>query len=160
MHHSIVRFDSILKIIFYYFFYCIKVLHCMLKQRPLAEIFASGRCLGSKVEALKMSVPSSMKALVKQEAGLSYTYTDVSVVPPQGDELLVKVGKVALCGSDISLYQWNNGELDGVTRDDGSARSCLPLFAICSSCPLLDEACDLAKSLVFKLCSFLAPPPE
>ena len=71
---------------------------------------SSGRCLGSKVEALKMSVPSSMKALVKQEAGLSYTYTDVSMVPPQGDELLVKVGKVALCGSDISLYQWNNGE--------------------------------------------------
>ena len=90
-------------------------------------MFASGRCLGSKVEALKMSVPSSMKALVKQEAGLSYTYTDVSVVPPQGDELLVKVGKVALCGSDISLYQWNNGELDEVPRDDGSACGCFPL---------------------------------
>ena len=51
-----------------------------------------------------------MKALVKEEAGVSYTYTEVPVVPPQGDELLVKVGKVALCGSDISLYQWNNGE--------------------------------------------------
>ena len=50
-----------------------------------------------------------MKALVKEEAGVSYTYKEVPVVAPQGDELLVKVGKVALCGSDISLYQWNNG---------------------------------------------------
>ena len=50
-----------------------------------------------------------MKALVKQASGKSFTYTEVPVVPPQGDELLVKVSKVALCGSDISLYQWNNG---------------------------------------------------
>ncbi len=59
---------------------------------------------------VKMSFPGSMKALVKQTAGKSYTYTEVPVVPPQGDELLVKVSKVALCGSDISLYQWNNGK--------------------------------------------------
>ena len=61
-------------------------------------------------QVLKMSVPTSMKALVKQTAGKSFTYTEVPVVPPQGDELLVKVSKVALCGSDINLYQWNNGE--------------------------------------------------
>ena len=56
-----------------------------------------------------MALPTSMKALVKERPGVSYTYTEVPVVPPQGDELLVKVSKVALCGSDISLYQWNNG---------------------------------------------------
>ena len=50
-----------------------------------------------------------MKALVKEEAGRSFTYKEVPVVSPQGDELLVKVGKVALCGSDINLYTWNNG---------------------------------------------------
>ncbi len=58
-----------------------------------------------------MSLPTSMKALVKETDGTSFSYTDVPVVPPQGDELLVKVGKVALCGSDINLYQWNNGKL-------------------------------------------------
>ena len=50
-----------------------------------------------------------MKALVKESAGPSYVYKDVPVPTPRGDELLVKVGKVALCGSDIALYQWNNG---------------------------------------------------
>ena len=54
-----------------------------------------------------------MRALVKQNEGQSYTYTQVPVVAPQGDELLVKVSKVALCGSDISLYQWNNGKKTG-----------------------------------------------
>lgn len=50
-----------------------------------------------------------MKALVKERTGPSYEYKDVPLPVPQGDELLVKVRKVALCGSDISLYQWNNG---------------------------------------------------
>ena len=54
-------------------------------------------------------LPTSMKALVKEAAGTSYTYRELPVVAPQGDELLVKVSKVALCGSDISLYQWNSG---------------------------------------------------
>jgi threonine 3-dehydrogenase len=49
-----------------------------------------------------------MKALVKESAGTSYEYKDVPVPVPRGDELLVRVGKVALCGSDIALYQWNN----------------------------------------------------
>lgn len=53
--------------------------------------------------------PSTMKALMKNKPGVSYTYEDVHVPSPQGDELLVKVGKVALCGSDIALYQWNEG---------------------------------------------------
>ena len=56
-------------------------------------------------------IPDSMKALVKEQEGVSYTYKDVPVPRPQGDELLVKVSKVALCGTDISKYKWNAGEL-------------------------------------------------
>ncbi len=55
-------------------------------------------------------LPSTMKALVKEAPGESYQYRDVPVPRPQGDELLVKVGKVALCGSDIALYQWNESK--------------------------------------------------
>ena len=55
------------------------------------------------------ALPTTMKALVKESAGTSYEYKDVPVPVPRGDELLVRVGKVALCGSDIALYQWNNG---------------------------------------------------
>lgn len=54
-------------------------------------------------------LPSSMKALMKTNPGVGYTYEDVPVPTPQGDELLVKIGKVALCGSDITLYQWSEG---------------------------------------------------
>lgn len=57
-----------------------------------------------------MSFPATMKALVKKTPGVSYEYTEVPVIPPVKDELLVKVKKVALCGSDIILYQWNSGE--------------------------------------------------
>lgn len=50
-----------------------------------------------------------MKALVKEREVPSFEYRKVSVPAPQGDELLVRVTKVALCGSDINLYQWNHG---------------------------------------------------
>ena len=55
------------------------------------------------------SLPSSMKALVKEREVATFEYRDVSVPVPRGDELLVRVTKVALCGSDINLYQWNHG---------------------------------------------------
>ena len=55
------------------------------------------------------AIPKLMKALVKEREGTSYTYKEVSVSQPQGDELLVKVSKVALCGTDISKYKWNAG---------------------------------------------------
>ena len=56
------------------------------------------------------SAPSSMKALVKEQPGPSYEYKDVPVPAPTGDELLVRVGKVGLCGSDINYYKWNSCE--------------------------------------------------
>ena len=51
-----------------------------------------------------------MKGLVKETEGPSYVYKDIPVPVPRCDELLVKVGKVALCGSDIALHQWNHGK--------------------------------------------------
>ena len=58
-----------------------------------------------------MSLPNSTKRLVKDRPGPSFEHREVALSPPQGDELLVRVSKVALCGTDISLYLWNNGEL-------------------------------------------------
>ena len=55
------------------------------------------------------SIPVSMKALVKEQEGPSYTYKEVRVSQPREDELLVRVSKVALCGTDISKYKWNSG---------------------------------------------------
>ena len=54
-------------------------------------------------------IPKVMKALIKEEETTSYLYKQVPVPSPEEGDLLVKVRKVALCGSDISLYQWNEG---------------------------------------------------
>ena len=53
--------------------------------------------------------PKCMKALVKEKPGQSYEYKDVPVPHPNEGELLVKVHKVALCGTDIQKYKWNEG---------------------------------------------------
>lgn len=55
------------------------------------------------------SIPQTMKALVKEKPGVSYVYKDVPVPQPGEGELLVKVSKNAVCGSDIVLYQWGEG---------------------------------------------------
>lgn len=50
-----------------------------------------------------------MKALVKQREGVSYDYIDYPIPRPGEGELLVKVSKVSICGSDLSLHSWNEG---------------------------------------------------
>lgn len=57
------------------------------------------------------NLPTTTWRLVKERPGASYEYKEVPLAPPQGDELLVRVDKVALCGTDIQLYQWNKGDL-------------------------------------------------
>ena len=59
--------------------------------------------------AARVAIPGRMKALVKEREGPSYEYKEVAVPVPRHDELLVRVEKVALCGSDIALHQWNKG---------------------------------------------------
>ena len=54
-------------------------------------------------------IPKVMKALIKEEETTSYQYKQVPVPLLEEGDLLIKVRKVALCGSDINLYQWNEG---------------------------------------------------
>ncbi|XP_003382382.1 PREDICTED: uncharacterized protein LOC100635091 [Amphimedon queenslandica] len=58
------------------------------------------------MESSSQPLPKYMKALVKESATESYIYKDVLVPQPGQGELLVKVKKVAICGSDITLYKW------------------------------------------------------
>lgn len=55
------------------------------------------------------NLPATMKALVKSKPGVSYEFKDVPVPSPGKDELLVRVRKIALCGTDIAKYKWNDG---------------------------------------------------
>ena len=49
------------------------------------------------------------KVLLKEEEKLSYLYKDHPIPEPKEGEVLVKVSKVSICGSDIALYNWNQG---------------------------------------------------
>ncbi|XP_067671841.1 L-threonine 3-dehydrogenase-like [Haliotis asinina] len=54
------------------------------------------------------NIPKTMKALVKKNEEESYVYESIPVPDPTGDEVLIKVDSVAICGSDINLYKWND----------------------------------------------------
>ena len=53
----------------------------------------------------------TMKALMKKKEGVSYDYADCPIPVPGDGELLVKVTKVSICGSDLNLYSWNEGSI-------------------------------------------------
>ncbi len=48
-----------------------------------------------------------MDALQKQTAGPGLTLTQVPVPTPQPDEVLIKIHKTAICGTDLHIYEWN-----------------------------------------------------
>lgn len=50
-----------------------------------------------------------MKALVKESEAVSYKYMTYPIPEPGIGELLVKVSRVSICGSDLNLYSWNVG---------------------------------------------------
>jgi len=49
-----------------------------------------------------------MKSLVKRNEEKGYQLENLQIPTPKDDEVLVKITKVALCGSDINLYVWND----------------------------------------------------
>lgn len=53
-------------------------------------------------------IPKTMKALIKRTETESYEYTEMEVPEPTGDEVLIRVDAVSICGSDIALYRWND----------------------------------------------------
>lgn len=52
-------------------------------------------------------IPKKTKCLMKKVEGESYELTEVDTPVPKEGELLVKVVKASICGSDIALYKWN-----------------------------------------------------
>ena len=50
---------------------------------------------------------STMKALIKEKPEKGYELKEISVPKIAPDEILFEVEKVAICGSDIALYLWN-----------------------------------------------------
>ncbi len=49
----------------------------------------------------------SMRVLIKEEEKEGYDLKEIPVPEVAEDEVLFEVQKVAICGSDIALYSWN-----------------------------------------------------
>ena len=49
-----------------------------------------------------------MDAIVKPEAGPGLELRQVPVPVPKAGEVLIKIHKTAICGSDVHIYQWND----------------------------------------------------
>ncbi|CAI9722529.1 L-threonine 3-dehydrogenase-like [Octopus vulgaris] len=52
-------------------------------------------------------LPRKMEALMKTSEKESFELKTLDLPEPVGDEALIKVEVVSLCGSDINLYKWN-----------------------------------------------------
>ena len=61
-----------------------------------------------------------MKALVKRERGKGLVMEEVPVPPISGNDLLVKVTKAAICGTDLHIWNW----------DDWSQRTIVPPMTV------------------------------
>lgn len=49
-----------------------------------------------------------MKALVKQQRGKGLTFTDVPKPEISPNDVLIKVEKMAICGTDMHIYNWDD----------------------------------------------------
>ena len=54
-----------------------------------------------------MKFPTTMDALVKTEAAKGLTLTKVPVPIPGIGEVLIKIHKTAICGTDVHIYNWD-----------------------------------------------------
>ncbi|XP_066977577.1 L-threonine 3-dehydrogenase-like isoform X2 [Macrobrachium rosenbergii] len=56
---------------------------------------------------MKMSLPSEMRCLVKETEEQGYQLVKRPVPKPGPGDVIIKVERVAICGSDINLWKWN-----------------------------------------------------
>lgn len=54
------------------------------------------------------TLPEKTTVLIKETETESYQYKDIPMPVPGEGEVLLKVTRVSICGSDINLYKWND----------------------------------------------------
>lgn len=55
-----------------------------------------------------MNIPHTMQALVKREAAPGIWLEQVDVPRPQANEVLIRLEKTAICGTDVHIYNWDS----------------------------------------------------
>jgi threonine 3-dehydrogenase len=61
-----------------------------------------------------------LRALVKQSAGPGFALTDVPEPAIRDDEVLIRVHRAGVCGTDVHIYEW----------DDWARGRCVPPFVV------------------------------
>merc|ERR1711981_257043 len=72
--------------------------HSVINHPKLIEKYSHN----NKIMSQKM-----MKALLKEDPKEGYVLKEIPIPEPKSDEILFKVEKVGICGSDTALYAWN-----------------------------------------------------
>lgn len=54
-----------------------------------------------------MTMPNTMPALTKQSASRGFTLADVPVPAPGKNDVLVRILKTGVCGTDVHIFQWD-----------------------------------------------------
>ena len=54
-----------------------------------------------------MTIPKTMKALVKAKSEVGLWMQDVPVPEIAPNEVLIKIHKTAICGTDMHIYNWD-----------------------------------------------------
>lgn len=58
----------------------------------------------------------TMDALVKTQAGPGLTLMKVPVPQPRHNEVLIRIHKTAICGTDLHIYNWDGWSQQNITR--------------------------------------------
>ena len=66
---------------------------------PLGDDYERGDCTSPRMQ--------TMKALVKREAGKGIWMEESPVPVPGPNEVLIKLEKTAICGTDLHIYLWD-----------------------------------------------------
>ena len=65
-------------------------------------------CIRSSRPFLPPHSPYLMKALVKEAAGPGFVLKNVPVPTIRDDEVLIKVRRAGVCGTDVHIYEWDD----------------------------------------------------
>jgi threonine 3-dehydrogenase len=73
----------------------------LIEQSGIQTLTSTTLCSG-------VTMSQTMRALVKREAGTGIWMDQVPIPKPGTNEVLVRLEKTAICGTDVHIYQWND----------------------------------------------------
>lgn len=90
------------------------------ESQPDVSGYAVERRTSSRSEELLSATRVTVKALIKQTAGPGFVIRDVPEPVIRDDEVLIRVRRAGVCGTDVHIYEW----------DEWARARCRPPFVV------------------------------